>query len=307
MEKQTTQRILMIEPVAFGYNAETAVNNYFQQPSDDSSGQIQAEALNEFREMVALLRQSGIHVVVIKDTLTPLTPDSIFPNNWISFHGKGSAVLYPMFAVNRRNERQTAVFEHLSAEGLVYPEILDLTHFEHQQLYLEGTGSMVLDRINRIAYAALSERTNKEVLDDFCSKTGYRAVHFTARQQVGNQRLPVYHTNVMMCIAEQFAVICAESIDDLEERHSLINQLIKSGKEIIEISEEQMHRFAGNMLQLVNQRGELQLVLSTSAYESLNESQLQRLKRFNELIVCRVPVIEKHGGGSVRCMIAELF
>lgn len=307
MAKQTTHTVLMIEPVDFGYNAETAVNNYFQQQPSASDNTTQTAALDEFKAMVDRLSEAGIEVITIRDTPEPRTPDSIFPNNWISFHKNGSAVLYPMYAENRRAERRTDLFSILKQTGNNYTEILDLTSFEHQKMYLEGTGSMVLDRRNKIAYAALSERTHSEVLDVFCKNTGYKALTFHARQQVGDERLPIYHTNVMMCVAEQFAVVCLESIDDEMERKQLIGQLHRTQKDIVEISGEQMHSFAGNMLQLRTRRGELILVLSGSAFQSLNEQQIKQLQSYNELIVCEVPTIEKYGGGSVRCMIAELF
>lgn len=329
MATQTTQTVLMIEPVAFGYNAETAVNNYFQQPpsASDTTTQspvdqqailrlegpsafdtsTQTAALAEFKAMVNRLGKAGINVITICATPEPRTPDSIFPNNWISFHENGLAVLYPMYAENRRAERRTDVFSILKQSGNKYTEIFDLTSFEHQKLFLEGTGSMVLDRRNKIAYAALSERTHSEVLEVFCKNTGYKALTFHALQQVGDERLPIYHTNVMMCVAEQFAVVCLESIDDEKERQQLTEQLEQTQKDIVEISGEQMHRFAGNMLQLRNGKSELKLVLSGSAYQSLNKQQINQLQSYNELIVCEVPTIEKYGGGSVRCMIAELF
>lgn len=297
----------MIQPVAFGFNAETAANNFFQQEADKDPAKIQALALEEFTVMVNKIRTEDIRVVVLSDTLSPHTPDSIFPNNWISFHPSGSAVVYPMYAANRRNERKKAVLDQLSGEGFNYPEIMDLTAFEHHQLFLEGTGSMVLDRCNKIAYAALSGRTSQEVLDVFCTNMGYKAVSFTANQQVESKRLPIYHTNVMMCIAEQYAVICMESIDDVKERDTVINSLRQSKKTIIELTEHQLNCFAGNMLQVKNKHGKLKLILSATAYESLTSIQLRQLSSYNDLIVCPVSTIEKYGGGSVRCMIAELF
>ena len=307
MEKQYTDTIVMIEPVSFGYNAETAINNHFQQKPVEHPDTIQEAALCEFRSMVKQLRDAGIRVITIQDSYEPLTPDSIFPNNWVSLHQNGVAVLYPMFAENRRKERRTDLFSVLKEEGYNYKKQISLTSYELQELYLEGTGSMVLDRTHRIAYASLSERTNEVVLNDFCSQMNYRPVAFTARQQVGNRRLAVYHTNVMMCVAEQYALVCMSSIDDSNDRMNLIEHLTETKKEIIDISVEQMHQFAGNMLQVRTTKGDLKLILSQSAFQSLHDTQVLRLSSFNELLVCEVPTIEKFGGGSVRCMIAEIF
>lgn len=307
MTRQTTSTLLMIEPIAFTYNSETAVNNYFQQKPDESAFMIQQSALYEFREMVELLRIQDIQVIVVRDTPEAHTPDSIFPNNWVSFHENSCAVLYPMFAENRRRERRTDLFEILGNEQLNYPEILALNTYELQGMYLEGTGSMVLDRQHRIAYTALSERTNPDVLEVFCREMSYTPLMFSAFQQVDNMRLPIYHTNVLMSVAEQYAVICLECIDKPNDRQLVENSLKKTGKTIIEISEAQLHQFAGNMLQVRNLNGDLRLIMSASAYDSLTAGQLEELASYNGLVVCNVPTIETYGGGSVRCMMAELF
>jgi hypothetical protein len=304
---QTTSTILMIEPVAFGYNTETAANNYFMNEPDESAALIQANALKEFTVMVEQLRSEGIKVVVVRDAPEPPTPDSVFPNNWVSFHEQGVSVLYPMFAPSRRNERRASIFEYLASEGHTYSSKIDLTSYEQQHLFLEGTGSMVLDRRNKVAYAALSERTSPEVFGYFCSQLSYEAVAFNAYQRVGEQRLPVYHTNVVMSIAEQFVLICSESIDNLNERTMVLAKLQQTGKKIIEITEAQMHQFAGNMLQLRSDSGELKLVVSGSAYASLRSEQIAQLMQHTKIVVCEVPTIEKYGGGSVRCMMAEIF
>jgi len=307
MAKQTTHTILMIEPVAFGFNQQTAVNNYFQQRDYDTDLDIQSHALAEFNKMVAELRAKGVTTLVVKDTEQPHTPDSIFPNNWISFHEGGQAVLYPMFAKNRRNERRNDIIQRIENEGTVINNVDDFTFWEEQNLFLEGTGSMVFDRINKIAYAALSERTDKSVFLQFCKIFGFKPVYFTANQWVDGKRLPVYHTNVMMCVAAEFAVICSDCIDNDSEREKVIHALEKTGKKIISISEEQMHCFAGNMLQVENREGKLLLVMSQSAFDSLNEQQIKQLELHNELIVVPIPTIERVGGGSVRCMMAEVF
>ncbi len=307
MAKQTTSSILMIEPVSFQYNEETAVNNYFQQEPGISSTFIQENALKEFQQMVDRIREAGITVVVVRDTIDHSTPDSIFPNNWVSFHEGGTSVLYPMYAENRRKERRSDLLTILEANGFHYTNTIDFSTYEHQQMYLESTGSIVFDRRNNIAYAALSERTHPDLLKLFCKEMGFREVTFTAFQQVGDKRLAIYHTNVMMCLAEQYAVICLASIDDKKEREKIVAELTATNKTIIDISEEQMHSFAGNMLQLRGSNNELKLVLSETAYMSLSDEQRKKLQGYNELIICPVPTIEKYGGGGVRCMIAELF
>ncbi|MEA4935809.1 MAG: arginine deiminase-related protein [Paludibacter sp.] len=307
MEKQATNTVVMIEPVAFGFNKETAVNNFFQRPNDQSAAQIQQQALKEFTMMVQLLREKGIRVHVIKDTSEPHTPDSIFPNNPISFLEDGRVVLYPMFAENRRHERQKKVLHQLMEQGVVINGIVDFTHHEQHHRFLEGTGSMVFDHENKIAYAALSERTDRTLFELFCGQFGYQSYSFYAFQSVGSRRLPVYHTNVMMCVAGKYVVVCMKCIDNIEEREELKSAFIRTGKEIIEISEAQMHCFAGNMLQLRNSEGNMLLALSESAYNALDQQQIQQLKTYNELIVIPVPNIEKYGGGSVRCMMLEVF
>ena len=302
-----TDTILMIEPVAFGYNKETAVNNYFQQKENHQSEDIARIAHAQFSGMVKLLQNSGINVIVVKDTEYPPTPDSIFPNNWISFHKPSKVVLYPMFAPNRRQERRMDVILTVENEtGKTY-DLLDYSDYELRNIFLEGTGSIVLDRINRIAYASLSQRTDKELFEKFCKEMLFQPVSFHATQQVGQVRLPIYHTNVMMCVGEELAVVCSDTIQDENERHRLIKMLNETEKKIIEITEEQMHCFTGNMLQLKNKNGEKFMLMSLSAFNSLNNFQLEALKAENELIVPDISIIEKYGGGSVRCMVAEVF
>ena len=297
---QNTSHLLMIEPVNFGYNAETAVNNVFQKPADDD---VQQKALEEFNAFVKVLRNNKIDVTVVKDTVEPNTPDSIFPNNWISFHDSGEIYLYPMFAVNRRQERKATVLDAIKQKFIV-EQINDLTNYEDQNLFLEGTGSMVLDRVNKIAYACISSRTDKQVLDKFCNEANYTAVSFFANDSTG---FAIYHTNVMMCIADKFGVICLESITDATERESVIYSFSSTGKEIIDITTEQMNHFAGNMLQLINADGELLLVLSSQAYNALTAAQITTLEKYNRLIHSSLSTIESAGGGSARCMMAEVF
>lgn len=297
----------MVEPVAFGFNEETAANNYFQQRTAVAGETVQALALKEFRGMADKLRANGIDVLVVQDTPVPHTPDSIFPNNWISFHEDGTVVLYPMFAENRRMERREDILQRIESEGFIIRRKVDYTGFERENRFLEGTGGIVLDPVNRYAFAALSQRVDKDLFIRFCAEQNFVPVSFRANQTVDGQRLPIYHTNVMMCMATGFAVICLDSIDHPEERDTVCRLLQSKGKEIIAISEEQMHHFAGNMLQVENEKGELLLVMSQSAYDSLDENQLQRLCKYNTLLPVSIPTIETLGGGSARCMMAEIF
>ncbi|GHV43247.1 hypothetical protein FACS1894180_1760 [Bacteroidia bacterium] len=304
---QTTSTILMIEPVAFGFNEQTAENNYFQQNDNAQSFDIQSNALKEFRAAVKLLRKAGVTVIVVPDTQDPRTPDSVFPNNWISFHANGLVAVYPMFALNRRKERRVEVLNSVISQGFVLNDIVDLSAAENEGKYLEGTGSMVLDRENCKVYAALSQRTNEEVLQKFCREFEYKPVIFKALQTVAEQRLPIYHTNVVMSVGEGFAVVCLQSVDNKEERCILENNLLENNKEIVEISEEQMHSFAGNMLQIKNARGEKIIALSETAYKSLTDKQIEQLSKYGQLLSIAIPTIEKYGGGSIRCMMAEVF
>lgn len=298
---QNTSHIMMIRPAKFGFNAETAVNNSFQQSNSDQL--VPEKALAEFDQFVALLRSQGIDVTVIQDSPMPYTPDSIFPNNWISFHSDGTIVLYPMFAMNRRQERKPAVLEQLSQKFLIQ-QTIDFTSQEERGLYLEGTGSMVLDREQHIAYACLSERTHENLLEQFCTELGYQSVVFSALDMQG---APIYHTNVMMCVADRYVVICLDSIATDLEREMLIAQINKTGKTIISISLDQMNHFAGNMLQVKNQQEERFLIMSTQAYQCLNEAQIEALEAFNRILHSPIPTIETNGGGSARCMMAEIF
>lgn len=297
---QNTANLLMIQPVNFGFNAETAVNNSFQK---NIEGNIQQMALKEFTDLVELLRENKVDVTVIEDTSEPFTPDSIFPNNWISFHEDGRIFLYPMFAPNRRQERKVHVIEQVKALFDV-TEITDLSKYETEQIYLEGTGSMVLDRNNKIAYACLSLRTNKRLLTEFCSLTDYVPIVFRSTDSTGAD---IYHTNVMMCMADNYAVVCLESISNEEEKNAVIYNLEKTNKEIIEISQSQLNAFAGNMLQVKNIDAEQLLIMSTQAYESLTSTQIRILEKYNRIIHSSLLTIETAGGGSARCMMAEVF
>lgn len=305
--KQITNTVLMIEPVSFGYNYQTAKNNFFQQNDSVSVESIQEKAKEEFRNMVEKLRKFGINVLVVKDTEQPHTPDSIFPNNWISFHSDGKVVLYPMYAENRRVERREDILVSIEKEGFIINEIIDYSRAEEEDIFLEGTGSMVLDRTNEIAYAAISERTNEELFIEFCEDLEFSPVVFHSTQEKNGKRYPVYHTNVMMSVAEDFAIICKESIQDVKERKLVIDFLQTTKKEVIIISEEQMNHFLGNTLQLENDKKERFLVMSNTAYQSLNAGQINAINKYSQILVFDIPTIEKYGGGGVRCMLAEIF
>lgn len=295
----------MIEPIAFGYNAETAKNNYFQ--VEQTGSDIQSKALAEFNTFVGKLRGKGINVITIKDTLDPHTPDSIFPNNWVSFHKDGKVVLYPMFASNRRVERREDILETVENLGFEIDEVDDWSFSETQGHFLEGTGSMIFDHDNKIAYGSVSLRLDEKLFREFCTKYGFTPVVFHSYQTVGTERLPIYHTNVMMCVADKFVVICLDCIDDELEREKVIETIKNSGKEIVEISEEQMQQFAGNMLQVQNKEGEKFLVMSQTAYQSLTTEQVAAIEKYCEIIYSDLNTIEVNGGGSARCMLAEVF
>jgi hypothetical protein len=297
----------MIKPVSFRYNEQTAINNHYQQVLHNfSSDNVQKKALLEFNNFVKLLNDVGVNVIVIEDTKEFDTPDSIFPNNWVSFHTEGTVGLYPMYAKNRRNERRTDIFKFLVDKyNFQIKEIKDFTDFERDERYLEGTGSMVLDREHKICYAAISIRTDKTLVMKFCNDFGYHAVLFTAYQDVNGESMSIYHTNVMMCIADKFAVICLDVIDDNDERRHVVDTLIKTGKEIIEITKQQKNRFAGNMLQVMGDKA--YLVMSNSAFDSLSNKQKTAIEKYNPIIHSSLDIIETCGGGSARCMMAEVF
>lgn len=288
----------MIRPVNFAFNEETAVNNAFQ--VEGAGDDAQAKAAREFDAFVALLRESGVDVTVVGDTPEPYTPDSIFPNNWVSFHTDGTLVLYPMFAPNRRLERKEGVLDALK-EHFVIRRRFDLSGWEAKSKYLEGTGSMVLDRDQRIAYACLSPRTDPQVLDEFCRRLEYQPVTFTALDAGG---LPIYHTNVMMCVADTYVVICADAIPHAHERETVLETIRGTGKEIVRITLDQMARFAGNMLQV--EGAEKLLVMSSQAFGSLSGEQLAVLGAHNRILYADLTTIETNGGGSARCMMAEV-
>ena len=297
-----TNNILMIRPVSFGFNEETADSNAFQK-KDHRKTDVNKLAQQEFDEMVAILRENGVDVTIVDDTQEPHTPDSIFPNNWVSFHSDGEVFLYPMQAENRRLERREDIISKLE-DRFTVKHIIDLSRFEHEGKFLEGTGSMVLDRAHKIAYACLSPRTDREVLSIFCDQAGYTAICFDAVDEHGKA---IYHTNVLMCIGEHFAVICMDSIPNPHEKVVITDSLRSTQKEIIEISFDQMNHFAGNMLEVKNQKGDSLIVMSQNAFNSLFEDQKNALKKYGKLIYSDINTIETNGGGSARCMMAEVY
>ena len=306
--QQTTNTILMIRPIHFRMNEQTAVNNYYQKVIDNLlPASVNSKAQAEFDGYVEVLRSYGVNVVVVSDTEEFDTPDSIFPNNWISFHQDGTVALYPMFAKNRRLERREDVLEQLEAQGFKIESIVDYTSAEEADLFLEGTGSLLLDRVNKKAYCALSPRADEDLFIEFCEDFEYTPVLFTANQTVGDSRKEIYHTNVMMCLAETFAVICLDTIDDKKERKNLLKNLKEDGKQVIAITEDQVNNFAGNMLQVRGTNDELFLVMSQAAYNSLTKQQIAQIENHCKIISSSLDTIEACGGGSARCMMAEVF
>lgn len=304
---QITNTILMIRPVAFRKNEQTAVNNYFQDDLEINKAKINEQAQREFDDFVSVLRSKGVKVIVVEDRKETDTPDSIFPNNWVSFHENGTVVVYPMFALNRRRERREDIFETLEKNGFEIKDIVDYTSAEKEGIFLEGTGSILKDRVNQKAYCALSERAHEDLFIEFCEDFDCFPVIFTANQTVNGERKAIYHTNVMMAMAEDFAIICLASIDDKTERKNVVSHLKKDGKEIIGITEAQMHSFAGNMLQVLGSNDQRFMVMSTQAYNSLSEEQISAIEKHCEILHSPLDTIETCGGGSARCMMAEVF
>ncbi|MGL4362727.1 MAG: citrulline utilization hydrolase CtlX [Cellulosilyticaceae bacterium] len=301
--QHTSQHILMVRPASFGFNAQTAESNAFQQKPTQAAEEIQAKAVTEFDDFVAQLRALRIDVTVAQDSAEPTKPDAIFPNNWVSFHPDGQVFLFPMCTPNRRWERDPKIIQQI-AESFDIKQINDLSATENQNMILEGTGSMVFDHINKIGYACLSPRTHKTLFENFCQKIGYQPISFTALDKSGGE---IYHTNVVMCIGEGFVVICLESIPDKLEQKKIRNSFNKNEIEIIAISLDQMNNFAGNMLEVSNKNGKKYLIMSKTAYTSLNYTQQGIIRKYSEIVSVDIPTIESIGGGSARCMMAEIF
>ena len=298
----------MIRPVAFRMNEETKVNNFYQKEANGMlPATINAKAQLEFDAFVAKLLAVGVNVIVVDDTTDTDTPDSIFPNNWVSFHENGDVAIYPMFAENRRLERREDILDILEDKGFVIENVMDYSEAEEEQVYLEGTGSMVLDRANGKAYCALSPRADEELFIEFCEDFEFTPVIFNAYQTVNDKRELIYHTNVMMCVGDTFAVVCADCIDDKTERKNVLENLRQDGKEIILINEKQVNQFAGNMLEVFGTDDKRYLIMSDQAKESLTAKQIEQLEKHAVIISSNIETIEKYGGGSARCMMAEIF
>ena len=298
----------MIRPVAFRMNEQTAVNNYYQKVIDGLlPATVNAKAQQEFDAFVAKLKSVGVDVIVVEDTLNPDTPDSIFPNNWISFHENGDIALFPMFAENRRLERREDILDILEEKGFIIENIMDYTSAEEDNFFLEGTGSILLDRANGKAYCALSSRADEELFIEFCEDFDLNPIIFEAFQTVNGERKLIYHTNVMMCIGETYAVICADSIDDKKERKMVIDSLKGDDKEVIYLTEDQVNNFAGNMLEVKGANDRRYLVMSSAAYKSLTKKQIAQLEEHVTILSSNLDTIEACGGGSARCMMAEIF
>jgi len=288
-------------------NEQTICNNFFQRELNLSDAEINVRAQNEFDAFVTKLRAVGVRVIVEDDILEMDTPDSVYPNNWVSFHENGDVALYPMFAENRRRERREDVLIRLEKEGFIIESLIDYTTAEDEELFLEGTGSLLLDRVNRKAYCALSPRAHEDLIIEFCEDFEYTPVIFTAYQTINGKRLAIYHTNVIMALGEQIVVICLDAIDNKAEKKNIVQHLKEDGKEIITISETQMQQFAGNMLQVKGANDKKYMIMSTAAFNSLLPKQISAIEKHSEIISSDLTTIETLGGGSARCMMAEVF
>ena len=306
MKKQITNTVLMVRPARFRMNEETVVNNYFQEEMDLKNEEINRQAQQEFDAFVHKLREVGVKVIGVEDIYEQNTPDSVFPNNWITFHQNGNVAIYPMFAENRRRERREDILDKVEEEGFLIENVYDYTDAEQENIFLEGTGAMVLDRVHRKAYCALSPRADEELFIEFCEDFEYTPVIFRAYQKVDGKQVPIYHTNVMMALGEDFAIVCLDTITDKSERKNLLHHLKEDKKEIISITPEQMCQYAGNMLQ-VQGKDSTYLVMSDAAYNALTPQQIQTIEKYTQILHSNLETIEICGGGSARCMLAEVF
>ena len=304
---QTTSHILMVRPANFGFNPETAENNFYQKTDPRTHAEIQELVLREFDGFVALLRDQGVNVIVVDDTSDPVKTDAVFPNNWFSTHPDGKLILYPMYSSNRRLERRKDLIEQLMGLGFSVNEIIDLSFFEEDEQFLEGTGSMVMDHDQKLIFAGYSLRTHPVPLKYLADLLAYELIGFDAQQEIEGEWTPIYHTNVMMHIGRDLAVVCLESIRKSAERRQVQEALSKAGKKVIPITAKQKFNFAGNMLEVSNDGGEKFTVMSQTAYDSLNVGQIQQIEKYTTIISPQIPTIEKLGGGSARCMMAEIF
>ena len=306
MKKQITNTVLMVRPVRFRMNEETVVNNYFQEEMDLKNEEINRQAQQEFDVFVHKLREVGVKVIGVDDIYEQNTPDSVFANNWITFHQNGNVAIYPMFAENRRRERREDILDKVEEEGFLIENVYDYTDAEQENIFLEGTGAMVLDRVHRKAYCALSPRADEELFIEFCEDFEYTPVIFKAYQEVDGKQVPIYHTNVMMALGEDFAIVCLDTITEKSERKNLLHHLKEDKKEIISITPKQMCQYAGNMLQ-VQGKDSTYLVMSDTAYNALTPQQIQTIEKYTQILHSNLETIETCGGGSARCMLAEVF
>lgn len=305
MSYHCTSRVLLVRPASFGFNAETASSNAFQRQPPAGGGDIQKAATAEFDALAGALKAAGVSIIEVADRPEPPKPDAVFPNNWVSFHDNGSVVLYPMQAVSRRSERSIEVLEQLARAGWIgLDRIIDLTYLESRGLFLEGTGSLVFDRVRAVAYAGISVRSDPRAIHEFSRATGIAVRTFATRD---SQERPVYHTNVMLALGEKFAVVCAEAVAEGPARQHLLDALARSGRDIILITHEQMRSFAANILELEAVCGGRIIVMSSSAKAAFTPAQIARLRKFGDIVPVSIPTIENIGGGSVRCMITEVF
>lgn len=304
---QSTDKLLMIRPVNSAFNEETAKNNYFQKLLNERQDVLTSKVQKEFDDFVTVLQNAGIAVYVFDEIIENNTPDAVFPNNWITFHSNGDIALYPMFAESRRRERRMDILDELEKQGLRFDKVYDYTEAENEGVFLEGTGSLILDRVNKKAYCALSPRADEDLFIEFCEDFEYMPIAFQAFQTVQGERLPIYHTNVMMCVGTDLAVVCLDSIDKASDKKLVVNSLKDDGKTIVNITEQQMESFAGNMLEVSNASGEKFLVMSSQAYSSLTESQIEIIQQHLKILHSPLETIEAIGGGSARCMMAEIF
>ncbi len=301
--KQSTDHIFLVRPANFGFNKETSTSNAFQNNLDLTQKEIRENVLCEFDNYIAKLKEVGVDVTVIEDTKYPIKPDAVFPNNWGSFHADGTIILYPMEALNRRVEKRDDIIEDFKRNYKV-KNVIDLSKYEQEGKFCEGTGSIIFDHINKIAYACLSSRTDNGIFSEVCNLINYKPICFTSKDADGKE---IYHTNVMMCVSEKFAVVCLESIINEDEKNLVVTSLIETGHEIVDITFEQVCHFAGNMLSVYNHSGKEFLVMSQSAFNVLSTKQKDVLQNYSQLLPVNIGTIEKIGGGSVRCMISEIF
>ena len=306
MKKQITNTVLMVRPVRFRMNEETVVNNYFQEEMDLKNEEINRQAQQEFDAFVHKLREVGVKVIGVDDIYEQNTPDSVFPNNWITFHQNGNVAIYPMFAENRRRERREDILDKVEEDGFLIENVYDYTDAEQENIFLEGTGAMVLDRVHRKAYCALSPRADEELFIEFCEDFEYTPVIFKAYQKVDGKQVPIYHTNVMMALGKDFAIVCLDTITEKSERKNLLHHLKEDKKEIISVTPKQMCQYAGNMLQ-VQGKDSTYLVMSDTAYNALTPQQIQTIEKYTQILHSNLETIETCGGGSARCMLAEVF